>query len=123
MREEEEDSNITIMPRLQQLVILYCPKLNSLPDFLRTIPLKELEINFYSILHARCQRGTGEEWRKISHIPNIKIGGKYVQRDGQEVKSEVTSSTSPLWTTSFILQKILITFSLFLPKIPTGNFF
>uniref|UniRef100_A0A2N9GKG4 Rx N-terminal domain-containing protein n=1 Tax=Fagus sylvatica TaxID=28930 RepID=A0A2N9GKG4_FAGSY len=89
-REEEEDSNITIMPHLQQLVILYCPELNSLPDFLRTIPLKELEINdFSSILHECCQRGTGEEWRMISHIPNIKIGGKYVQRDGQEVKSEL----------------------------------
>jgi hypothetical protein len=123
MREEEEDSNITIMPRLQHLVILDCPSLNSLPDFLRTIPLKELEINqqFNSprTLSKRDRGGVA----KISHIPNIKIDGKYVQRDGQEVKSEVTSSTSPLWTTSFILQKILITFSLFLPKIPTGNFF
>uniref|UniRef100_A0A2N9GFW4 Rx N-terminal domain-containing protein n=1 Tax=Fagus sylvatica TaxID=28930 RepID=A0A2N9GFW4_FAGSY len=44
-REEEEDSNITIMPRLQQLGDSQLPKLNSLPDFLRTIPLKELEIN------------------------------------------------------------------------------
>uniref|UniRef100_A0A2N9J7Q3 NB-ARC domain-containing protein n=1 Tax=Fagus sylvatica TaxID=28930 RepID=A0A2N9J7Q3_FAGSY len=87
-REEEEDSNITIMPRLQRLVILRCPSLNSLPDFLRTIPLKELEINRSSILHERCQRGTGEEWPKISHIPNIKIDGEDVQRDGQEVKSE-----------------------------------
>uniref|UniRef100_A0A2N9HRL8 NB-ARC domain-containing protein n=1 Tax=Fagus sylvatica TaxID=28930 RepID=A0A2N9HRL8_FAGSY len=45
MREEEEDSNIAIMPRLQRLVILDCPGLNSLPDFLRTIRLEELEIN------------------------------------------------------------------------------
>uniref|UniRef100_A0A2N9HTE0 NB-ARC domain-containing protein n=1 Tax=Fagus sylvatica TaxID=28930 RepID=A0A2N9HTE0_FAGSY len=87
-REEEEDSTITIMPRLQRLVILNCPRLNSLPDFLRTIPLKELEINYSSILQERCERGTGEEWRMISHIPNIKIGWQYVQRDGQEVKSE-----------------------------------
>jgi hypothetical protein len=123
MREEGEDSNITIMPRLQRLVIRDCPSLNSLPDFLRTIPLKELQIDDSlilhkpTILHKRCQRGTGEEWPKISHIPNITIDRKPVQRDGQEVKSEVTSSTSPLWTTSFILQKILITFSLFLHKI------
>uniref|UniRef100_A0A2N9F031 AAA+ ATPase domain-containing protein n=1 Tax=Fagus sylvatica TaxID=28930 RepID=A0A2N9F031_FAGSY len=88
MREEEEDSNITIMPRLQRLVILFCEELNSLPDFLRTIPLKELEIYCHPILHQRCQRGTGEEWPKISHIPNIKIRWQYVQRDGQEVKSE-----------------------------------
>uniref|UniRef100_A0A2N9HWD2 AAA+ ATPase domain-containing protein n=1 Tax=Fagus sylvatica TaxID=28930 RepID=A0A2N9HWD2_FAGSY len=88
MREEEENSTITIMPHLQHLTILDCRKLKSLPDFLRTIPLKELEINHSSILHERCQRGTGEEWPKISHIPNIKIGWQYVQRDGQEVKSE-----------------------------------
>ena len=86
MREEEEDSNITIMPRLQRLVICDCPRLNSLPDFLRTIPLKELKITHSSILGERCQKGTGEEWRMISHIPNIKIDGKYVKRDGQEVK-------------------------------------
>uniref|UniRef100_A0A2N9GSB9 Integrase catalytic domain-containing protein n=2 Tax=Fagus sylvatica TaxID=28930 RepID=A0A2N9GSB9_FAGSY len=85
-REEEEDSNITIMPRLQHLVILHCRYLNSLPDFLRTIPLKKLEID--PTHTTRWQRGTGEEWRMISHIPNIKIDGKYVQRDGQEVKSE-----------------------------------
>uniref|UniRef100_A0A2N9IMD4 NB-ARC domain-containing protein n=1 Tax=Fagus sylvatica TaxID=28930 RepID=A0A2N9IMD4_FAGSY len=85
-REEEEDSNITIMPRLQRLVILDCPRLNSLPDFLRTIPLKELEIDGSSILQERCERGTGEDWPKISHIPNIKIDREDVQRDGQEVK-------------------------------------
>uniref|UniRef100_A0A2N9IAI9 AAA+ ATPase domain-containing protein n=1 Tax=Fagus sylvatica TaxID=28930 RepID=A0A2N9IAI9_FAGSY len=90
-REEEEDSTITIMPRLQHLVILNCPYLNSLPDFVRTIPLKELDINsvFNPILSAHWQREKGEEWRMISHIPNIKIDGKYVQRDGQEVKSEI----------------------------------
>uniref|UniRef100_A0A2N9I2S8 NB-ARC domain-containing protein n=1 Tax=Fagus sylvatica TaxID=28930 RepID=A0A2N9I2S8_FAGSY len=86
-REEEEDSNITIMPRLQCLVIYDCRSLNSLPDFIRTILLKELEINYSTILHERCQRGTGE-WPKISHIPNIKIGGQYVQTDGQADKSE-----------------------------------
>uniref|UniRef100_A0A2N9J9J5 Reverse transcriptase zinc-binding domain-containing protein n=1 Tax=Fagus sylvatica TaxID=28930 RepID=A0A2N9J9J5_FAGSY len=42
---------------------------------------------------------TGEEWRKISHIPNIKIGGQYVQRDGQEVKSE---GSHHVWDIEFI---------------------
>ena len=37
------------------------------------------------ILHERYQRGTGEDWAKISHIPNIKIDFITVQRDGQEV--------------------------------------
>ena len=75
MREEKEDNGVTIiMPRLHSLSIGSCPKLKSLPDFLRTTPLKELKIYQSPILKQRCQRGTGEEWPKISHIPNINIG-------------------------------------------------
>ena len=85
MREEEEDSIITIMPRFQELTIWNCPKLKSLPDFLRTNPLKTLVIRNSLILHKCCQRGAGEDWPKISHIPNIEIDGKCVQKDGQGV--------------------------------------
>jgi hypothetical protein len=83
MREEEDNGITIIMPRLQLLQILSCMHLKSLPDFLRTTPLKELEISSCSILSKRYERGIGEEWPKISHIPNIKIDWKYVQRDGQ----------------------------------------
>ncbi|KAL4636428.1 hypothetical protein ACB092_03G007600 [Castanea dentata] len=41
MREDEDC--ITIMPHLQKLIIRNCENLKSLPDFLRTTPLKELE--------------------------------------------------------------------------------
>jgi hypothetical protein len=82
MREEEDNGITIIMPRLQQLQIGAAKELKSLPDFLRTTPLKELEISSCSILSKRCERGIGEEWPKISHIPNIKIDGEYVQRDG-----------------------------------------
>uniref|UniRef100_A0A2N9H4Z2 NB-ARC domain-containing protein n=1 Tax=Fagus sylvatica TaxID=28930 RepID=A0A2N9H4Z2_FAGSY len=85
MREEEEDSIITIMPCFQELTIWNCPKLKSLPDFLRTNPLKTLVIRNSLILHKCCQRGAGEDWPKISHIPNIEIDGKCVQKDGQGV--------------------------------------
>ena len=84
MREEEEDSTVTIMPRLQELYIWNCPKLKSLPYFLRTTPLKNLEITSNPILKERYRRGTGEDWPKISHIPNIKIDGNYMQIDSQE---------------------------------------
>jgi hypothetical protein len=82
MREEEDNGITIIMPRLQQLQIDSCPKLKSLPDFLRTTPLKELNISDCPILSKRCEREIGEEWPKISHIPNIEIDGEYVQRDG-----------------------------------------
>ena len=59
---------LRIMPRLQSLRINYCPKLKSLPHFIHT---KEVVIEDNPSLYE-C--GTGEEWLKISQIPNIKIG-------------------------------------------------
>ena len=92
MKEEEEKNCITIMPHLQILRIHRCPNLKSLPDLLRKTPLKELTITYNTILKERCERGTGEDWPKISHIPNIMIDKNYVQRDGQEDNSKVISS-------------------------------
>ncbi|KAK4595279.1 hypothetical protein RGQ29_013639 [Quercus rubra] len=88
--EEEEDCirRFTIMPRLQDLRIHYCEELKSLPNFLRTTPLQKLEIRICPILKERCKRGTGKEWPKISHIPNIWIDRFYVQRDGREYEAE-----------------------------------
>ncbi|XP_030958410.1 putative disease resistance protein RGA3 [Quercus lobata] len=73
--EEEEDCirRFTIMPRLQNLEIRYCRDLKSLPNFLRTTPLQKLLIDFCGIQEEHCKRGTGKEWPKISHIPNIWI--------------------------------------------------
>uniref|UniRef100_A0A2N9F8V0 NB-ARC domain-containing protein n=1 Tax=Fagus sylvatica TaxID=28930 RepID=A0A2N9F8V0_FAGSY len=81
MREEKDNGITRIMPRLQQLQIWDCKDLKSLPDFLRTTPLKELKIDHCPILSKRCERGIGEEWPKISHIPNIKID---IQREEEE---------------------------------------
>ncbi|KAL4636490.1 hypothetical protein ACB092_03G012800 [Castanea dentata] len=70
---KEDADCITVMPRLQQLEIHCCRKLKSLPDFLRTIPLNKLAIAGCPIIEKRCQRETGEDWRTISHIPNIQL--------------------------------------------------
>ncbi|KAL4607040.1 hypothetical protein ACB092_09G146900 [Castanea dentata] len=86
--EEEEKCIATIMPILQCLKICYCPKLRSLPNFLLATPLQKLEITYSPIISKHCERGTGEDWRKISYIPNIKINDEYVQRDGYEVNLE-----------------------------------
>ncbi|KAL4636644.1 hypothetical protein ACB092_03G023700 [Castanea dentata] len=88
--EEEEDCirRFTIMPRLQYLTIINCQKLKSLPNFLRTTPLQKLEISTCPILEEHCKRGTGKDWPKISHIPNISINGIFVRRDGQECEAE-----------------------------------
>ena len=57
-REEEEKDNCfvpKIMPDLLSLSIMGCPKLKSLPDFLRTVQLKELQIHRSAILERRCK--------------------------------------------------------------------
>ena len=85
--EEEECNKFTIIPRLQHLRIWECPKLKLLPNFLCTTPLQKLEIYFLYNLSKRSERETGEEWPKISHIPNIILNSIYVQIDGQEILS------------------------------------
>ena len=86
--EEKDNSNafvtntpiIKIMLRLHSLQIWTCPNLKSLPDYLRNTPLlKELTINYCPILKQCCERGIGDYWPNISHIPNIEIDDKYVQ--------------------------------------------
>ena len=82
---QEEEDCIIIMPCLQKLQIHYCPKLKSLPDFLFKTSLQKFEVSGIPILRERYQRGAGEDWAKISHIPNIQIDFIEVQRDGEEV--------------------------------------
>ena len=90
MREEEAQESgvtITIMPCLQDLSINYCPKLKSLPDFLPTTPLKTLRIQGSLILSECCKAEIGDQWPKISHIPNIEIDRRYVRRDGRPMQT------------------------------------
>ncbi|XP_075664812.1 putative disease resistance protein RGA3 [Castanea sativa] len=75
--------NIKIMPLLHSLEIWNCGNLKCLPDYLRNTPLQKLEIYDCPILEQRCERGIGDYWPNISHIPNIVIDFKHVQRDGQ----------------------------------------
>ena len=85
IEEEEEKDNsanafvtnntpkIQIMPRLHSLQIWFCYHLKSLPDYLRNTPLlQELGIYRSPILKQRCERGRGDYWPNISHIPNIR---------------------------------------------------
>nr|XP_023922884.1 disease resistance protein RGA2-like [Quercus suber] len=75
---------IKIMPLLHSLRIWKCRNLKSLPDYLRNTPLlKKLKIWDCPILEQRCERGKGDYWPNISHIPNILIDYKDVQKDGQ----------------------------------------
>jgi len=75
----EEDANttsISIMPQLRDLIIENCPLLRALPDYVLAAPLQELDISRCPILTNRYgEEEMGEDWQKISHIPNICFDG------------------------------------------------
>ena len=57
---------------LQSLEIRDCPNLESLPEGIGALTsLQTLYIRRCSILLKRCKKQIGEDWHKISHIPNL----------------------------------------------------
>ena len=63
---------------LQKLSLYFCQKLMCLP-ILHFTNLKHLHIAYCPNLEKRCADGSSTEWLKMTHIPNIKINGKYIQ--------------------------------------------
>ncbi|XP_044496570.1 putative disease resistance protein RGA3 [Mangifera indica] len=80
--EECEYAN-TILPCLDTLSINCCVKLRALPDAILqgAKNLQHLDIYQSYSLKERYKNGTGEDWQKISHIPNIKFNDSFLQRD------------------------------------------
>ncbi|KAL5548841.1 hypothetical protein UlMin_004072 [Ulmus minor] len=58
---------------LQNLEIWNCEELECLPQEGLPLSLSSLSISRCPVLNQRCQRGTGEDWPKIQHIPKIVI--------------------------------------------------
>ena len=57
---------------LQSLEIWSCLNLESLPEEINALTsLQTLEIYDCPILLKRCKKQIGEDWHKISHIPNL----------------------------------------------------
>uniref|UniRef100_A0A6N2N724 Rx N-terminal domain-containing protein n=1 Tax=Salix viminalis TaxID=40686 RepID=A0A6N2N724_SALVM len=73
---------------LSRLEIGSCPNLMSLPDglarkFIRWLQslsnLNQLIIYYCPELEKRCKKEEGEDWPKISHIPNIVLNNEVIQ--------------------------------------------
>ncbi|XP_062086548.1 putative disease resistance protein RGA3 [Humulus lupulus] len=59
---------------LKELYIIGCPDLESLPmSMQRLTNLKKLSIRYCPKLEKRCEKGKGEDWHKISHIPDVYV--------------------------------------------------
>jgi hypothetical protein len=60
---------------LKELEIRYCQGLTSLPEGIKGLTaLQRLVIDCCPDLERRYERGNGEDWHLISHIPNLQIG-------------------------------------------------
>ncbi|XP_068309300.1 disease resistance protein RGA2-like [Pyrus communis] len=67
---------LTSFTSLRRLILESCPKLLSLPDEMhRLTALTKVRIADCPDLERRCQRNTGEDWPKISHVPNVSFEG------------------------------------------------
>ncbi|KAM1432194.1 hypothetical protein FF1_014333 [Malus domestica] len=63
---------LTSFTSLRMLTLESCPKLLSLPEEMhRLTALTKVWIVDCPDLERRCQRDTGEDWPKISHVPNV----------------------------------------------------
>jgi hypothetical protein len=58
---------------LRKLLISHSPKLEFMPEEGLPPSLEYLKIIDCPLLATRCERETGEDWPKISHIRSIKI--------------------------------------------------
>ncbi|KAG5227323.1 disease resistance protein [Salix suchowensis] len=73
-------NQIGYLTSLSILDIKDCPNLVSLPDGLQSLSnLNHLRIDNCPELAKRCKKEKGEDWPKISHIPDIKINDKPIQ--------------------------------------------
>ncbi|KAJ0613070.1 putative virus X resistance protein-like, coiled-coil [Helianthus annuus] len=62
------------LPSIRKLRIEDCNGLLSLPDEIQSFKdLNKLEITGCKHLRKRCEREKGEDWHKISHIPDLSI--------------------------------------------------
>nr|POE70364.1 putative disease resistance protein rga3 [Quercus suber] len=71
---------IDALTSLQTLRIWYCPKLESLPEgFGALTSLQTLDIR-------GCKKQIGEDWHKISHIPNLE--GDLSRQEESQMKKQ-----------------------------------
>ncbi|CAK7338756.1 unnamed protein product [Dovyalis caffra] len=69
---------LQILTSLGKFTIGDCPKLQSMPQQGLLSSIDYLSISASPLLAQKCQRETGEDWSKISHIHEIWINGNKI---------------------------------------------
>ncbi|AES75658.2 putative P-loop containing nucleoside triphosphate hydrolase, leucine-rich repeat domain, L [Medicago truncatula] len=80
------------MTSLQRVEIIFCPNLKSLPNsFQNLINLHTLLIFRCSMLVKRCKKGTGKDWQKIAHVPELELIAEdtYYMRNWKEEDRDI----------------------------------
>ncbi|GKV18572.1 hypothetical protein SLEP1_g28932 [Rubroshorea leprosula] len=73
---------------LQTLTISDCKSLKHMKAIRCISKLESLDIDGCPELKERCTRGSGAEWDCISHIRNIKIDYRWIQREGAPIEDD-----------------------------------
>ncbi|XP_058215969.1 putative disease resistance RPP13-like protein 1 [Rhododendron vialii] len=71
-------SELGQLPLLSDLEICYCPNLALFPEHGLPPSLLSLVIRGCPILEQRCEKGKGQYWRSIAHIPEVWIDHRFV---------------------------------------------
>ncbi|CAI0461929.1 unnamed protein product [Linum tenue] len=69
-----DEQGIQQLTSLRDLKIYRCPDLMAIPEEGLPSSLSSMSILRCPFLEQRCQQDKGEDWSKISHIPNLEIG-------------------------------------------------
>ncbi|KAK2420836.1 hypothetical protein QL285_031528 [Trifolium repens] len=77
------------MTSLQRVDIVGCLNLRSLPNSFQNLKnLHTLIIFICPMLDKRCKKGTGEDWKKIAHVPELELISKEKSRHLENSFSE-----------------------------------
>jgi hypothetical protein len=81
LRFNDLPESLGAMTSLQRVDIVGCLNLRSLPNSFQNLKnLHTLIIFACPMLEKRCKKGTGEDWKKIAHVPELELISKEKSR-------------------------------------------
>ncbi|WJX71255.1 hypothetical protein P8452_55268 [Trifolium repens] len=89
LRFNDLPESLGAMTSLQRVDIVGCLNLRSLPNSFQNLKnLHTLIIFACPMLEKRCKKGTGEDWKKIAHVPELELISKEKSRHLENSFSE-----------------------------------